>query len=160
MLVDRKALKSVLFSSATLFGVVVGSAEDLQRRDQLKGIDLSYQDIDWKSNRDNGVTFAYIQATAGKGKRGYALNTRRVDTQSIQSSLTSPSGEISIVPGQPGFSLALTISPFLLSLLVTSRPISLLGMVEVGPVANPFRVPYISKVRNISCQPPCLPQKY
>jgi GH25 family lysozyme M1 (1,4-beta-N-acetylmuramidase) len=65
-----KALVSALLLPATILGIVIESAGDLQKRDQPKGIDVSsYQgDVNWNTVVDNGVSFAYIKATEGTSK--------------------------------------------------------------------------------------------
>ena len=80
MLFNSRALGSVLLFSATLFGVVVVAAENLQKRAQATGIDISYEDVNWQTAHDNGNSFVYIQATAGKGKHAATLITQRADT--------------------------------------------------------------------------------
>ena len=74
------ALESALLLSTTLFGVVLVSAENLQKRAQATGIDISYEDVNWQTAHDNGNSFVYIQATAGKGERAATLIAQRTDT--------------------------------------------------------------------------------
>ena len=81
MLFDLKALTTALFLVTAAFGAAVGSPENLQKRAQPKGIDVSsYQpDVDWDAVRKSGVTFAYIKATEGTSEHDGTLIVRCVD---------------------------------------------------------------------------------
>jgi GH25 family lysozyme M1 (1,4-beta-N-acetylmuramidase) len=70
MLFNPKALASALLLSTTVHGVAVRSTENLQKRAQAKGIDVSSKqcDTDWHTVRDNGVSFVYIKTTEGIGE--------------------------------------------------------------------------------------------
>ena len=67
MLFNLQALTSVLFLSATVFCVAVGTAEHLEISPHPKGIDVSSHrgNVDWDAIVDNGISFAYIKATEG-----------------------------------------------------------------------------------------------
>ena len=71
MLFYLKALASALLLSNVVFGAAIESAENLQKRAQPKGIDVSsYQcSVTWNTVVANGVSFAYIKATEGTSKR-------------------------------------------------------------------------------------------
>ena len=74
MLFYFRVLACALLSSA-VSGLVVESPNDLQKRDQPKGIDVSgYQpNIKWDTVKANGNSFVYIKATEGTGKHRSAL---------------------------------------------------------------------------------------
>ena len=82
-----KALASALLLSTAAFGAAVEPAENLQKRAQPKGIDVSsYQcDTNWKTVAAKGVSFAYIKATEGTSKRnGVVVASRGMLTSRVR----------------------------------------------------------------------------
>ena len=82
MLFSLKGLAFTLLLSTTVFGTAVDTAEYLEEMAQVKGIDVSSQqgNLNWRAARTAGYSFAYIQATDGKGKGDGTLVVRGAAT--------------------------------------------------------------------------------
>ena len=147
-----KTLASALLLSTTVFGVAV---EHLEKRAQPKGIDVSsYQpDVNWKTVKSKGISFAYIKATQGTSKGGRVLVVRSVDI-SFQPTRTRSSPPSTLAPPMPVSSEVPTTSPLLTSPLVLLRQSFSPRTVEAGrAMASPSQVPSTSNVR-IAFLPP------
>jgi hypothetical protein len=141
-----KTLASALLLSTTVFGVAV---EHLEKRAQPKGIDVSsYQsDVNWKTVKSKGISFAYIKATQGTSKGGGMLVVQDADS-SFQPTKTRTSPPSTLAPPTLVSFEVPTTSPFLTSPLVPLRQSFSPPTVEAGrATASPSRVPSTSNVR-------------
>lgn len=153
MLFNLKVLASTLLSTV-VFAVAVGSAEHLEKRAQLTGIDVSswQGNVDWSTVK--GIAFSYIKATEGTGKPDGVLVARCTDI-SFQATrtLTSPLSTTA-PPTHTLFAVPIT-SLFLTYLPVLIRPTTLSPTVEVGlAMATPSQVPLVLRVPVIHFQHP------
>jgi hypothetical protein len=139
-----KALASALLLSGTVaFGAAIGTSENLQKRAQLEGISISFNrdNVDWKDLAAQGLSFTYVAATGGYGKRDactlVSWNPTNASFQAIRT-LISPRSLLG--PQLPVSFVVLTTSPFFPSLLAHSRQITLSPTVETGlTTASPSR---------------------
>ena len=149
-----KTLASALLLSTTVFGVAV---DHLEKRAQPKGIDVSsYQpDVNWKTVKSKGISFAYIKATQGTSKGGGMLVVQGADS-SFQPTKTRSSPPSTLAPPTLVSFEAPTTSPFLTSPLALLRQNFSPRTVEAGrAMASPSQGPSTSNVR-IAFLPPLI----
>ena len=150
MSIFLKALVSALLLSPLAFGAAVGIPEDLQKRDELEGISLSFfrDNVNWNDLAAQGLSFAYIAATGGYGKWDGTTFVRNADI-SLQATKTPVSLRSLPVPQLPVSFVVPTTSPFSPTPLAHSRRITLSPTVETGStMVSPSQVPSKSVVRN------------
>ena len=151
MLFDLKALASALLAATAVLGAAVESTQNLQKRAQPKGIDVSSHqgDINWNTVVANGVSFAFIKATEGTSKGDSAPVLWNADISFQPTRTLTPPPSTPVPPTPVSFVAAITL-PFPIGPLVRLRPTSLPPTVVAGvATASLSQVPSTSNVRAI-----------